>query len=218
MAAQTPGSTQQEVIAPSPAHRGPRFFSSAVEKLSAVGLAGLSSPGTPRSDWAAGANAARCFAGCDAGSATGTRLRKVSPGTGCCSGHLQLAGGRERAEVRAQLFRSACLLLRLRLSTPVVANESQEKNTPRGGSQRSFSPDCRVGATPRAKLIAAAAQTRQVNPSQQNAQWHHKPGTRGQFSSLPTPLFNHQWRTFAISLKNQTASSECSFSFKDSSL
>lgn len=153
------------------------------EKLSEVGLSGLSSPGTPRSDWAAGANAGRCFAGCDVGSATGTTLRKVSPGTGRCSGLLQLAGAGEKGHrSESSSFKTpAC-------SSSVNARGHKwvlAKKTPRGGSQRSFSPNCRLGATPRAKLIATAAQTRQVNPSQQNAQWHHKPGTRRQFSSFP---------------------------------
>lgn len=52
-------------------------------------LASAACPGTPRSGWAVGASAGRRSAGCGAGSATGTTLQKVSPGTAHCSGHLQ---------------------------------------------------------------------------------------------------------------------------------
>ena len=192
-----------------PGHRGPRFLSSAGRGHErALGLPELSSPGTPRSDWAAGANAGRHFAGCDVGSATGTRLRKVSPGTGCCSAHLQLDGGRKgRSQWAAP---SKCL----------PAFEASSTNARVRNKALTASQPCRV----KPKGVSARTAGWEPTPeqsSQQIAQWHHKPGTGRQVfkHAPPSPfLFSHKEGILAISLKKQTASSECSFSLEDSFL
>lgn len=104
--------------------------------------------------------------------------------------------GGERAEVREQLLQNVCAFEASSINAHVCKWDLEKRPwaTPcRCGmeAERSFSPDCRVGDNPRAKLIAGAALTWQVNCLQQNAQWHHKPGTARQFLSVPPLVFNH---------------------------
>jgi len=71
-----------------------------------------------------GASAGLRSAGCDAGSATGTRLQMASPGTGCCSDRLPLEEERQ-GRIREQPLEK--LLWRLHPPTPMFANDPLKK-------------------------------------------------------------------------------------------